>query len=139
MTKSLELVRVLVVDDKGFQRDTMIALLMHIGIKYCLAASSALEALRMLESSEHNFHVVLTDKEMPETNGLELVLHIRNNVNLDHVRIAMISGNLSRKKELSETEIKFRELLAILNVLPVPKEGLKINVLRAVLEELTGP
>jgi response regulator RpfG family c-di-GMP phosphodiesterase len=66
--------RVLVVDDEVAARKMLTALLSQAGV-LCSAASSAHEALTMLEKS--NFQAVISDLRMGATSGLELLRQVR--------------------------------------------------------------
>ena len=75
-TKSAVL-RVLLVDDEETPRDAMVTLLTAMGweVEPCV---SAIDALHRFESDEDEFDVILTDVQMPEIDGHELIARFRS-------------------------------------------------------------
>lgn len=67
--------RVLVVDDSGVMRKVIVRALNTVGVKECVEASNGVEALRIFQTDQ--FDLILTDWNMPEKSGLELVQDIR--------------------------------------------------------------
>lgn len=72
--KSLELNRVLVVDDHAAARESVADVLRHASYQVT-CASSAREALGLLAKSE--FQVIITDLQMPGMDGLEFIEQIQ--------------------------------------------------------------
>lgn len=68
--------RVLVVDDSGPMRAIVIRNLKSLGIEEIVEAADGDEALKLFRSS--SFGVVITDYNMPNMNGLDLVKAIRS-------------------------------------------------------------
>ena len=81
------LFRILVVDDAADAREVIQTHLEDEGY-VVRACASVEEALRAVESSV--FDVIITDLRMPKTSGLELIQHVRNN--LEDIEIMMITG-----------------------------------------------
>jgi two-component system chemotaxis response regulator CheY len=67
--------RALVVDDSPTIRNFVSATLEAAGYEV-ITAKSGFEALKLLPSA--SFHLVVTDVNMPDINGLELVRYVRN-------------------------------------------------------------
>jgi two-component system chemotaxis response regulator CheY len=67
--------RVLVVDDSPTMRAFVVAALESDGFEVT-AAKSGFEALKILPGA--SFHLIVTDVNMPDINGLELVRYVRN-------------------------------------------------------------
>jgi two-component system chemotaxis response regulator CheY len=67
--------RVLVVDDSSTMRAFVVAALESDGFEVT-AAKSGFEALKILPGA--SFHLIVTDVNMPDINGLELVRYVRN-------------------------------------------------------------
>jgi two-component system, NtrC family, response regulator HydG len=82
-----DLFRILVVDDAADAREVIQTHLEDEGyaVRVC---SSVEEALQLIASSV--FDVIITDLRMPRGSGLELIQHVRNN--LEDVEIMMITG-----------------------------------------------
>lgn len=68
--------RVLVVDDSPTMRAFVVAALESEGFEVT-AAKSGFEALKILPGAA--FHLIVTDVNMPDINGLELVRFVRQN------------------------------------------------------------
>lgn len=87
--------RVLVVDDSATMRSFVAAALEDgsPGIEVRQAASG-LEALRRLP--RESIDVVITDVNMPDLNGLELVAFLRRSGPLQHIGLVVVSSEGSR-------------------------------------------
>jgi putative two-component system response regulator len=79
--------RVLVVDDESAITNMLVRILKRSGYS-CASASSAAEALELM--SELEYDVVLTDMDMPEGSGIDLIRRLR----LDYPNVAtlMVTG-----------------------------------------------
>jgi two-component system cell cycle response regulator len=82
------LCRVLVVDDDHLVRGRLSAILSASQYKVEVAASGA-EALRILEETE--CHIVLTDWQMPDMDGLALCRKVRRRVQDNYVYVLMLT------------------------------------------------
>lgn len=86
----LEALRVLIVDDSGNSRRFLRHVLENLGIEHFLEAENGREAVTMLDG---NFvDLVITDYNMPEMDGRELVEHIRRQSWQASVPILMVTG-----------------------------------------------
>ena len=138
MTNRFALIRVLVVDNDETQLAQMVAYLQKLGVVHYVTAGDGEEALKLLLDSEHNFHIVFTDKDMPKMDGLDLFIAVTKHPQLQHIRMAMISGDFSRQGNSSVKEIGTRDFLQISGVVTIPKDGLDASVLGRTIQELTG-
>ena len=68
-------IRALVVDDSGTMRKIVVRSLNSVGVKLIVEAGDGREALQLMSTT--NFDLVLTDWNMPNMNGLELLKAIR--------------------------------------------------------------
>jgi len=81
---------VLCVDDDAGMRELYEALLRRYGYEV-LAASNGHHALHVFQANRNEIDAVILDYEMPEMNGLELAVHLKNrNPTLP---VIMISGS----------------------------------------------
>ncbi len=80
--------RALVVDDSATIRNFVTATLEHAGYEVT-TAKSGFEALKILPSA--SFHLVVTDVNMPDINGLELVRFARKSTAHQNTPIIIIS------------------------------------------------
>mgnify|MGYP000579559016 FL=1 len=80
--------RVLVVDDSPTMRSFVMAALESDGFEVT-AAKSGFEALKILPGA--SFHLIVTDVNMPDINGLELVRFVRQSANHRSTPLIIIS------------------------------------------------
>ena len=80
----------LVVDDSRAVRMILARTLREIGYEVCEAANG-LEALALIETQNKELALVLTDWNMPELNGLDLLKQLRQNPRLDSLAVVMVT------------------------------------------------
>jgi two-component system, chemotaxis family, chemotaxis protein CheY len=68
-------VKVLVADDSGVMRKVIVRSLHAIGVEECFEACDGQEAFNLFQ--RHAFDLLITDWNMPEKSGLELVTELR--------------------------------------------------------------
>jgi two-component system, chemotaxis family, chemotaxis protein CheY len=81
--------KVLVVDDSATMRSLLVSTLEEIDGIETVQASNGFEALKALPMQ--SFDLVLTDINMPEINGLEIVHFIKNNQTYRNIPLVIIS------------------------------------------------
>ncbi len=86
--------RILVVDDSLSVRKGLMQLLQDAAYEV-KGAGDGMEAIRVLESFEP--HLVCTDMEMPNMNGMELAQHLRMEETTRHLPIIMITSRSTEK------------------------------------------
>jgi two-component system, chemotaxis family, chemotaxis protein CheY len=86
---------ILIVDDSSAMRSLLVSTLEALGQINIVQAPNGFEALRMLPREQ--IDLVLTDINMPDINGLELLSFIRNNPIYKNVPVVVISTEGSRK------------------------------------------
>lgn len=86
--------RVLVVDDSLSVRKGLMQLLQDAAYEV-KGAGDGMEAIRVLDSFEP--HLICTDMEMPNMNGLELTQHLRLKEATRHLPIIMITSRSTEK------------------------------------------
>lgn len=85
-----ESLRVLAVDDTSVARKFVIRALRQLGVEDITEARNGVEASELL--AENFYDLVVTDYNMPEMDGLELVAHIRNASNQRSVPVIMVTS-----------------------------------------------
>lgn len=80
---------ILVVDDSATTRSLVASYLAGWGEVEVLEAASGFEALRVLPSRAVD--LIVTDINMPDINGLELISFVRANPNYRHIPVIIIS------------------------------------------------
>lgn len=68
--------RFLVVEDHSFQRWALEKVLREIGARYIFSANDGREALEILRDMGNPIDVVISDLDMPEMDGMELIRHL---------------------------------------------------------------
>ena len=80
---------ILIVEDSDLQREISIAQLQQIGFERITGAANGNEALEYLENNSIDF--ILSDWEMPEMNGLELLKKVKENPSLKNIPFLILT------------------------------------------------
>lgn len=91
--------KVLIVDDVPSARKVARATLIKLGFTDIQEASCGKEALKLIK--QRVFNLVISDWEMPDLNGLELLRQLRSDSWAREVRFIMVTSNASRDEVLS--------------------------------------
>lgn len=83
-------IQVLVVDDSGTARHYVKKVLVNLGITKVSTASNGLNAVKML--SNHHFDLIVTDLNMPEMDGLQLIEYVRQRLVNFEIPIIMVTS-----------------------------------------------
>ncbi len=86
---------ILIVEDSTTTRALIRAVIDEIGDFNIVEASSGFEALKLLPSQ--NFDLVITDVNMPDINGLELISFIKNHPRYNHLSLIIVSTERSEE------------------------------------------
>lgn len=76
VAETVNLLRVLVVEDHEFQRTMLEQTLRSLGVEQVICATNGAEALRLLSGSPP-VDIVVTDVVMPDMDGIELIPRLR--------------------------------------------------------------
>ena len=87
----------LVVDDFSTMRRIVRGLLKEIGYQNCEEAEDGVEALSMLKGAKYDF--VVSDINMPNMTGFELLKAIKEDPNLKHLPVLMVTAE-ARKEDI---------------------------------------
>jgi two-component system chemotaxis response regulator CheY len=82
--------KALVVDDSRAVRMILTKTLKEIGYEVCQAANGR-EALEVIETEKAGLALLLTDWNMPEMNGLDLLKRVRQNPQLSSLVVVMVT------------------------------------------------
>jgi two-component system chemotaxis response regulator CheY len=82
--------KILLIDDFAKVRKITKNILENLGFKNIIEAEDGIEAIEILKNME--IDLILTDWNMPNISGLDLVKIIRNSEKLKHIPIIMISA-----------------------------------------------
>lgn len=95
MATGIEKLRVLVVDDVTSARRIVVKVLGQLGIKSIAEARSGADALEKLRSEP--CHLIVSDWQMPDLSGLELLRQIRADESLQKIPFIMLTSESNRE------------------------------------------
>ena len=88
--------RILIVDDFATMRRIVKNLLRDLGYMNTTEADDGATALPILKNGEFDF--VITDWNMPNMQGIELLQEIRKDENLKHIPVLMVTAEAKREQ-----------------------------------------
>ncbi len=88
----VESIRVLVVDDSPMARKHISKVLSNMGITNITLATNGKEGVDIFSQSEDQFDLIVTDYNMPEMDGQELIHYIRTKLNNSFIPILMVTS-----------------------------------------------
>jgi two-component system chemotaxis response regulator CheY len=86
---------ILIVEDSATTRALIRAVIDELGDVETVEAASGFEALKLLPQQEYD--LIITDINMPDINGLELISFVRNNERYIHLPIIIVSTERSEE------------------------------------------
>ncbi len=96
--------RILIVEDSATMRSLLAAALEEIGVPVSITeATSGFEALRCLPRED--FDLVVTDINMPDINGLELVSFMKNNEKYRSIPMVIVSTEGAERDQARGMEL----------------------------------
>jgi two-component system chemotaxis response regulator CheY len=87
---------VLVVDDSAMARKHITRVLNNMGIERITTAENGAQALQLV--AEHYFDLIVTDYNMPQMDGAELVEHVRRGSDQASIPIIMVSSETDESR-----------------------------------------
>jgi two-component system, chemotaxis family, chemotaxis protein CheY len=100
---------ILIVEDSATTRALIRAVVEEMGDFTILEAGSGFEALKLLPSRE--FQLVITDVNMPDINGLELINFIKTNPRYSHIPLIIVSTERSEEDRKRGLALGAREYI----------------------------
>jgi two-component system chemotaxis response regulator CheY len=91
--------RILVTEDSGTMRSLLVSTIEACGDYTVIEAGSGFEALRLLPREKVD--LIITDINMPDINGLELISYVRRNANYAGTPLFIISTE-GREKDVEK-------------------------------------
>lgn len=89
---NIESVKVLVVDDSTMARKHIVRVLNNMGISLITEAKNGKEGIDLFSQSEDAFDLIVTDLNMPEMDGQELIQAIRIDMKNSFIPILMVTS-----------------------------------------------
>ena len=93
-------INVLVVDDMSAMRKILKTLLNQLGFKNIDEAEDGKQALEKLRQNPDKYGLVITDWNMPNMTGIELVQAIRSDEKLKHLPVLMVTAEAKKENVL---------------------------------------
>lgn len=87
--------RLLITEDSPTMRSLLVTTIEALGEYEIVEAATGFEALRLLP--RWKFDLIITDINMPDINGLELISYVRNNPSYKAIPLFIISTESSEK------------------------------------------
>lgn len=84
---------VMFVDDLDSPRNIIMSYIEALGYPSVIGAKSATQAMDLLDANPENFFLIITDINMPEINGIQLIATIRNDPRLKHLPVTVLTSN----------------------------------------------
>lgn len=113
---------ILVVDDMATMRRIIKNLLSQLGFKHATEAEDGAVALQKLKKGGFDF--VITDWNMPNMTGLQLIEAIRGDENLKHLPILMITAEAKKENVIAAIKAGANNYI----VKPFPAEVLQEKI-----------
>ena len=89
---NIEALRVLVVDDSQMARKHITRVLKNMGINCVTTANDGKEAIKVFTQEQEAFDLIVTDFNMPEMDGQELIQTIRTDLDNTFIPILMVTS-----------------------------------------------
>jgi len=86
---------ILITEDSSTMRSLLVSTIESLDGYRIIEAGSGFEALRLLPREQ--IDLIITDINMPDINGLELISFVRNNTNYQSIPLFIISTESSEK------------------------------------------
>lgn len=128
INKALKHIRVIVVDDDHFILRQMERMLRRIGIENLTCTDSADQALRYLARRTPETDLLITDLNMPDLDGIELMRHL-SSMGLD-IAVILMSGEDSRILHTAEQIARERQI----NILSSLEKPVKQEMLQTLIQ-----
>ncbi len=109
---NISAIRVLLVDDSRFTRKHIHRVLQDLGIDNIVEARDGKEAIQVFLDEEEAFDLIVTDYNMPEMDGREMIEYVRNNLHNSYIPILMVT---SEQDQARLSSIKKAGVSAILD------------------------
>jgi two-component system chemotaxis response regulator CheY len=93
-------IKILIVDDMAAMRKILKTLLAQLGYKNVDEAEDGKQALEILKQNPDKYGLVITDWNMPNMTGIELVQEIRKDEKLKHLPILMVTAEAKKENVL---------------------------------------
>lgn len=103
----VESLRVLVVDDSAMARKHIAKVLNNMGINRIVMAENGKEAVDIFGQAQEAFDLIVTDYNMPEMDGQELVSYVRNEMANTYIPILMVTSehNEARLSQVQQSGV----------------------------------
>ena len=108
-TSHMKKIKILLVDDF----DTMIKIIRNIldelGYRFIITANNGVDAWHILNQEKIDF--IISDWNMPQMTGLELLKKVRNSPELSHIPFLMVIAEAEKRHILDAVEAKVNQYI----------------------------
>ena len=115
-------ISIVVADDFGSMRSQIRGLLGQMGFKSVFEARNGKEAMALLEKYDIGF--IISDWNMPEVNGLELLLSVRGHEKHGDLPFLMVTGLTEKENVIAAVEAKVSNYI----IKPFTPETLEMKI-----------
>ncbi|MBF0377001.1 MAG: chemotaxis protein CheW [Desulfamplus sp.] len=126
MSEVPENLKILLVEDDRTMRQIEIHALKKIGYTDVIQAANGDEAIQILQQ-EHSIHIIISDWNMPQKGGLELLTWVRADKKLKELPFIMATGQADKRHEKQAVDAGVTGFL----VKPFADDELKLTLKRA--------
>jgi two-component system chemotaxis response regulator CheY len=97
--------RILYIDDSSTIRDMVESALMELGFLDIQSAVDGVDALRVCDEAEEEFEFIITDINMPNMDGIELIRNLRNRMDYISTPIMVLTTEWSQEMKDKGREV----------------------------------
>jgi two-component system chemotaxis response regulator CheY len=119
---------ILIVDDQASMRQLMTYSLEQLGAKHIIAAKNGAEALDKLKTAK--FDMIISDWNMDNIDGLELLKFVRANPLISKMPFIMATGNKDKQKVRTAVQSGVNNYVV---------KPFTVNQLKSKIEAVVGP
>jgi two-component system, chemotaxis family, chemotaxis protein CheY len=123
---NIDRIQILIVDDDNEVRNVIKNYLIHFGFNSFLEAKDGSEAYRYILDMRQRIDLIISDWEMPKTDGLTLLKAVRRHNQRSHTPFIMVTSQQSQER-MKITNAKLAEVSGYI-VKPFRAEVLKEKV-----------
>lgn len=89
---------IVVIDDDAMVLDIIVEYLESYGLKNVKVFRNSQKALNYIQNPQNPIHLILSDWEMPEVNGLTLLMAVRKNPIRNDLKFVMVTSQQSMER-----------------------------------------
>lgn len=119
--------RILVVDELTEKRISLQRMLETLGFKFVLVADGAIQAIPLLDEAQ-KFDLIISELNMSEMSGIDLLKHVRNRDRLSSIPFLMMTADATKDNVVAAGKAGVSDFL----VKPFSVKQLELKIRRVV-------